>query len=540
MKLRLPLYARILGLFLVNVLVIAGVFLVVFRMQFHLGLDSLLAGQANQRVQALTRAVLGELQNTPADKHDDVLNRFAEAYGVELYLFRPDGTQVAGTPVTLPPEIAREIRHPQAGQRRGQLRSPDGEQNIEPQLEPPPALAPPPPVGEAEEDSLQRHLPAEASSSDMSPGSRGPRNRQGGLRLGRRWQEADAAFRRPASFFLKTKHPTRYWAGTIIPGRFTGRPAQPLVLLIASDSLSGGGLFFESTPWLIVSGGALVLSALIWLPFVRSITRSLGQMTQTTEQISVGQFDARVTTSRSDELGRLAEAINRMSSRLEGYVHGQKRFLGDIAHELCSPLARIQTALGILEQRADPRHQSYVKDLQEEAEHMSALVGELLSFSKASLNRSKSPLQSVRLMEVISQAVRREQVEGVEIQQQIPDDLHALADPELLQRAVANLLRNAVRYAGQAGPIAVAGMRHGSEVVLEVSDSGPGVPEESLEKLFDPFYRVDASRTRETGGVGLGMTIVKTCVESCGGTVTASNRPEGGLCVRMHLQASGN
>jgi two-component system sensor histidine kinase CpxA len=252
----------------------------------------------------------------------------------------------------------------------------------------------------------------------------------------------------------------------------------------------------------------------------------------------VGRFEARVTTRRRDELGQLAEAINNMAGRLEGFVKGQRRFLGDIAHELCSPLARIQTALGILEQRADTRDQPYVKDLQEEAQHMSQLVGELLSFSKASIDQSKVVLEPTSITDVVANAVRREQTDGTIIEQHIPEGLTALANPELLQRTLANLLRNAIHYARQAGPITIAAWEEDGRVCVEVADSGTGVPEESLPRLFDPFYRVDASRTRETGGVGLGMTIVKTCVESCGGTVAAANRPEGGLQVRIRLMST--
>lgn len=355
---------------------------------------------------------------------------------------------------------------------------------------------------------------------------------------GPRWREGAGRQILPPSFFIKSAEPTRYWAGTFFPSGQTVPPGQPHVLLIVSDSITGGGLFFDLTPWVVTGLGGLVLSALIWLPFVRNITRSLGQMTRTTGEISVGRFDARVTARRSDELGSLAQAINDMAGRLEGFVNGQRRFLGDIAHELCSPLARIQTALGILEQRADAKDQAYVKDLQEEAEHMARLVDELLSFSKASINQSNVQLTPLSAAAVAAEAVRREQVGTVMIEQRIPAELTVEANAELLQRALSNLLRNAIHYAGQSGPITISGWQDTGDAVLEVTDSGPGVPDESLSKLFDPFYRVDPARTRETGGVGLGMTIVKTCVEACRGTVTATNRREGGLRVQIRVKTA--
>lgn len=523
MKLRLPLYARILGLFLLNILVIAGAFLLVFRMQHSLGLDSFLAGQANQRVRALSDVVIRELQESPATEQQAVLDRFAASFGLELYVFAVSGEQLAGKPVALPREIERTMRRQTPGrvalpgEDPGLMRLPPADTLPQDPPPPPEALDPEP----RPEPPFRRGNPE--AGRGFGPGPRGP-------------EGAGRPILAPG-FFIKTTEPTRYWAGRYFLARQTQRPrAQVHVLFIVSDSITGGGLFFDFTPWILAGCGGLLLSALLWLPFARSITRSVGRMTRTTEEISVGRFEARVAVKRSDELGRLSEAINEMAGRLEGFVSGQRRFLGDIAHELCSPLARIQTALGILEQRAEAKDQPYVKDLQEEAEHMSQLVGELLSFSKASMDRSKVALDPVSVAEVVTHAARREQVEGVVIRQEVPEGARVVANTELLQRAVANLLRNAIRHAGSAGPISVTANTDGDHVLLSVSDRGPGVPPESLSKLFDPFYRVDESRTRDTGGVGLGLTIVKTCVESCGGTVSASNRPEGGLRVELRLK----
>jgi two-component system sensor histidine kinase CpxA len=136
--------------------------------------------------------------------------------------------------------------------------------------------------------------------------------------------------------------------------------------------------------------GVLLVSALLWFPFVRGITRSITEITRASEQVAPGNFEVRVKRKRNDELGRLGESVNRMTERLAGFVTGQKRFLGDIAHELCTPIARVQMALGILEQRADSEQISYVEDVREEVQHMSSLVNELLSFSRHHSNLPKS------------------------------------------------------------------------------------------------------------------------------------------------------
>jgi two-component system sensor histidine kinase CpxA len=359
-------------------------------------------------------------------------------------------------------------------------------------------------------------------------------------------------------FMLHTTGPSRFWVGVRLalpvreqramepampppegprgerPGR-DERRFEPVVLLAVSASLSGGGLFFDAQPWLVFAFSAVLFSMLLWIPLVRGLTRSIAQMTRAAEQIAEGHFDIQVADRRPDELGRLGQAINRMAGRLAGFVTGQKRFLGDVAHELCSPIARTQMALGILEQRAAAAEQPYLDDLREEVQQMSTLVNELLSFSKAGLRRGQIPLRPVNLAELARRVVARENRDGRPIEISIAPDLEALAEPELLARALGNVVRNALYHAGNAGPIAVEATADASGVTLTVVDSGPGVPEAALEKLFDPFYRVEASRSRETGGVGLGLAIVRTCLEACEGTVRAVNRQPNGLRVELRL-----
>jgi two-component system sensor histidine kinase CpxA len=313
----------------------------------------------------------------------------------------------------------------------------------------------------------------------------------------------------------------------------------PAAIVLSSKTLSAGGLFFNATPWVVGGLAVIVISALVWFPLVRGITRSVSQMTAATERIAEGRFDVRTQERRQDELGSLSDAIDRMAMRLEGFVTGQKRFLGDIAHELCSPIARMQVALGILEQRLGEKQKTGLDDLREEVEEMSNLVNELLSFSRASLGKTSPRLQPVLIKGVVERAVARESgSDGGDVKASVPDDVRAMAEPELLLRAISNILRNALRYAAQAGPITISAARENDRVLITVDDCGPGIPEAALAQVFDPFYRVDTSRTRETGGTGLGLSIVKTCIESCGGAVSCENRQPSGLRVILQLPAS--
>jgi two-component system, OmpR family, sensor histidine kinase CpxA len=466
MRIRFPLYAKILLWFFLNLAALGIAFYVFFQTQVKLGLNSLMMGRAGDRIQAVSEIIAGELNKSPGRAEaDGILKRFSESYHVRFYLFQNNGRQVAGEPVELPRPVANvlaEQRGPPSGAGRGR-----------------------------------------------------------------------APF---TKFMERVNNPIRYWVGVrVAVTDGDGGHLLPATLLAVSDSMSGGGLFLDFKPWIEIGLAALIFSVLFWIPLVRGITRSISQMTHATAQMADGHFDAQVRARRSDELGRLGESINRMASRLSGFVTGQKRFLGDIAHELCSPIARIQVALGILEQQADERQKACVEDLREEVQQMSDLVNELLSFSKASLKQKEIALEPVALADLARRVVEREAA-GARIAIEANETHCALASPDLLERALGNVVRNAVRYAGHAGPITITSEATPSDVVLAVCDAGPGLPAEALDKIFDPFYRPESSRSRDTGGTGLGLTIVKTCVEACQGTVTVRNRQPSGLRVEMRLR----
>ena len=478
-----PLSAKILCWFFLNLALLAVLFGAVLGAQFHLGQDWLLSG-ANDRIDALSDIIISELGQEPAADWSATLHRFDTGYHgkVQFLAFDDDGGQMAGAATPLPAEVRHRLTRPHPP--GPPPRSDDA---------PPPLFGPPP--------------------DGPPPGLES----------------------RP-KFMVHTGDPSRYWVIVRAGLRQPGQPRpDPLSLVMVSDSLGAGGLFFDVRPWITFGAAALVLSVLLWFPLVRGINRSLTQMTEATRQIAAGRFDTRVPERRRDELGDLGHAVNQMAARLAGLVGGQKRFLGDVAHELCSPLAKLRVCLGILDQRAPEDQKTYVASAEGEAAHMASLVNELLSFSKASLGGSALQLRPVNVRQAVDQAASREAVAEAPPRIDVAPDLTVMADAELLARALSNLLRNAVRYAGAAGEISISARRDDSEVCIAVSDHGPGVPDAELPRLFDPFYRVEDSRDRATGGVGLGLAIVKTCVETCGGTVQCHNRRPSGLEVIIRL-----
>lgn len=331
------------------------------------------------------------------------------------------------------------------------------------------------------------------------------------------------------SFMMRAGDPAGYWAGIHLDlvSRESGRP---LSLLMKSGSITGGGLWLDLKPWLGLLAGALAVSALLWMPFVHGITGFIRSLNTAAGRIARGRFGERIANARNDELGELAVSVNAMAGQLGDYVREQKRITADVAHELCSPIARMQMALGVVEQRSTPEQASYLKKLDSELQHMAKLVEEVLAFSKAETLPEREMPAEFSLSELVHEVIAREAPETpVKL---TLGDLKLCTLRSALDRALGNVIRNAVRYATN---IEVRTSEATGRVTISVLDEGPGVPAEALPRLFDPFFRPEAARGRATGGSGLGLAITKRSIEACGGTVSAANRLPQGLLVEMHL-----
>ncbi|MCZ7586807.1 MAG: HAMP domain-containing histidine kinase [Deltaproteobacteria bacterium] len=476
MKVRLPLFTRVVGWFFLSVVVVGAAVLVLFRQQFQLDASSLVRIESRERLHAVARLLIPEIRSAEREEWTALLEKFSEAYGVTFLICDHEGAPLAGPARDIPGDVAS----------------------------------------------------AAAALTSPGAGRRGP-PRPGMERGGPRPL--------PPQFTLKTNNPRRYWAGIAIPvSREDLGPEAHGALIAVSDSLAGNAFFFDPRPWIVVLAALVALSAALWIPMVRGITSPISKITKATHDIARGKFDVKVDVRRTDELGDLAASINDMAARLDALVKGQKRFLGDVAHELASPVGRIQLALGILQEKLGGAEKERVGDVVEEAEHMAALVDELLAFSRAEITPGKVRLEPVEIEPVLRRVADREGG-GAAVSVRAEAGLTARADAELLSRALANLVRNAVRYAGGAGPIVVEGRRENGKVFIDVRDGGPGVPAADLPRLFEPFFRPDPSRERATGGVGLGLAIVKTCVATCGGDVSARNLSPG-FSVTVELDAA--
>lgn len=200
-------------------------------------------------------------------------------------------------------------------------------------------------------------------------------------------------------------NPTSYWVRAHIPiWPIRPGPARPALLIWKFHSLWTNTLFFNYTAWAIVILAVILVSVACWLPLIRDLTMAISELTRATGRVAEGHFEISLPVKRQDELGKLSASMQQMTQRLSGFVHGQRSFLSDVAHELTSPVARIQAALGILEQRVDGPPHRYVVDALEELQHVSGLINGLLLFSKAQIAVSSLHLEPVN----VAATVRRQ------------------------------------------------------------------------------------------------------------------------------------
>ncbi len=267
-------------------------------------------------------------------------------------------------------------------------------------------------------------------------------------------------------------------------------------------------------------------------------TNPLRRLQRAVDRFGRGETDARADANRRDEIGQLARTFNQMADRMVSLRQSERRLLLDLSHELRSPLTRMSVAIELA--RADSTGSKTLDRIQKEADRLNALITELLEVTRAESDPAHRRTEPVRLDNMIRGIADDCKIEAKARDSEVSvgplEPVTIDGDPELLHRAVENVLRNAIRYAPADTQIEVGVLRLGYGVRIRIRDYGPGVPEEALPHLFDPFYRVDADRNRSSGGVGLGLSIARRAIELHRGTLRARNAMPG-LEVELDLPA---
>jgi len=281
-----------------------------------------------------------------------------------------------------------------------------------------------------------------------------------------------------------------------------------------------------------------VLGAVVLLCYLlaRYLTAPLRDLQVALERFGKDDFSARTRSTRRDELGRLARTFDQMAEHIQNLVAAERRLLLDISHELRSPLARLGVAIELA--RSGENRDAALDRIQKESDRLNALVGELLQATRAEVDPNALRAQPVRLDDLLAAIVGDCSIEasarGSCLKVEAPGPVTVSGDPELLRRAAENVIRNAIRYAPPQTAVEVSLVRNGAKARIQVRDYGPGVPEEALARIFDPFYRVQGDRNRDTGGAGLGLAIARRAVELHKGKLLARNAHPG-LLVEIDL-----
>ena len=321
----------------------------------------------------------------------------------------------------------------------------------------------------------------------------------------------------------------------------TSSPEGPLTVFVAVNTEDMEEVVSEA----IATGsiGLLLLvvplSLLLWLAVGRALA-PVGAIRERADAITAANLTERVPEpARRDEIGLLARTINAMLGRLDRSSTEQRRFLANAAHELRSPVASLRAQLETLRD-GDLTAEgagSEVEGLMTETLRMQAMVDQLLLLARSDAGEARPLRVSVDLDDVVAAVVEALRLENrrpevlVDTREVAP--VQVVGDPGLLEQVVRNLVDNAARYASRTVRVSLA--QDGADAVLTVDDDGPGIPAQSREEVFRRFTRLDASRDREHGGVGLGLAIVSELVGAHGGSVAVLDAPDGGARLRVRL-----
>lgn len=289
----------------------------------------------------------------------------------------------------------------------------------------------------------------------------------------------------------------------------------------------------QTPPVLLFLAIALITTTLLSWLFAKTLTNPILHIQGSAKRLASGDWQTRVgkAAKRQDELGQLARDFNKMAEQLESMWGAQKRLLADVSHELRSPLARLQMALGLAhQQNVDPATLSRVE---READRMEALVSQLLTLSRAEAGEAN--MQKHALSLVLNDVLTDANFEAANKNKQLRiDDIPkktVVIDSMMFCRAVENVLRNAIRHSKLVTHIAFS--EDAQHWYIHITDDGDGLTSEECERIFSPFYRATLARERESGGVGLGLSIAKAAVELHHGRIIAEPSERGGLRVTI-------
>lgn len=296
--------------------------------------------------------------------------------------------------------------------------------------------------------------------------------------------------------------------------------------------------------YLAISKVVIVIAmlALFSLILARKLKRPLDRLRESSRRLASGDFSVNVVTelrSNTREFNDLARDFDEMTKEIHALAKRQRNLIRDVSHELRTPLARQNLALHLLRQKATELQKPLIERLEREVDQMDALVGEILEYSRLENSRYEASFKPVCLESLISSQIEQSrlqlsQQQSISVEYGVDLPL-VVTDQRLVLRCLNNLLTNSIKYAGTSAEIRVSVKSQPDNVVIEVSDNGPGISDNHIAEIFRPFTRLESSRDKQQGGYGLGLAIVKEAMGLLNGKVAALNLKSGGLSVQLIL-----
>ena len=336
------------------------------------------------------------------------------------------------------------------------------------------------------------------------------------------------------------------------------RPDEAVFVVAPATTVRGTYLFIgefippglsERVPgdiiWVLKLG--TIISALMCLVIAHYLSKPIERLRNATNELARGNLDIRVGATigrRSDEIADLVRDFDSMAGELRNQIQSERNLLSGVSHELRSPIARMRLALALARTADRPERDEMLDRIEQDAIQLDSMLDRILTVARLENGQYKPRFESLSLNDLIDEVLDDARFEAAATGATVnyTDDalLEVNGDPGLLRSAIENVVRNAIFYSGQDGTIDVGLRLDDGYATITVSDNGKGVPDDALPLLFKPFYRVDDSRGTNTGGMGLGLAIVRNAVAVHGGSVSARNVSPHGLEVELRLPVAGS
>jgi len=310
-------------------------------------------------------------------------------------------------------------------------------------------------------------------------------------------------------------------------------------------AIEGTASFIRQVWWQFVLAGAIAAAIALALARIlaRGMTQPLRDMAEAAGRLARGEYGQKVQVRSRDEAGQLAEAFNRMAGQMDGLERLRRELVANVSHELKTPLSALRGHLENLLDGVEDPNPALLAVMVQQSERLSRLVDQLLDLSRLESGAAPLELERVDLSPLVDRVIAEVEVarpdRPVDVHNDVPDDLPPLeADRERLHQVLFNLLDNAFRFTPPGGRVTVTAARRKGGCEVSVTDTGAGIPKEHIPLVFERFYRVDPSRSREDGGTGIGLAIARSVVEAHGGRIWAESADRMGSAFRFELPLS--